>query len=173
MILAFGDKQPKIGARVFLAPSADIIGDVRLGDDASVFFQCVLRGDINSITFGARSNVQDQTTLHVASDLSVILGEDVSVGHGCVIHACTVGDRVLVGMGSVIMDGVVVGNDCLIAAGSLLAKGKVFPAGSLIMGQPAKIIRALTGEEISGLATLAAKYIKVKNVYLGLDTWQD
>ena len=171
MILPFGDKQPQLGARVFVAPSADIIGQVILGDDTSIFYQCVLRGDINSITVGARSNIQDHCTLHVASDLSVTLGEDVSVGHGCIIHACTIGDRVLVGMGSIIMDGTTVGEDCLIAAGSLLVKGKVFEPGSLIMGNPARTIRKLTPEEIAGLAKLAAKYIMVKDVYLQTRAW--
>jgi len=154
-----------------VAPSADIIGQVILGDDTSIFYQCVLRGDINSITVGARSNIQDHCTLHVASDLSVTLGEDVSVGHGCIIHACTIGDRVLVGMGSIIMDGTTVGEDCLIAAGSLLVKGKVFEPGSLIMGNPARTIRKLTPEEIAGLAKLAAKYIMVKDVYLQTRAW--
>ena len=171
MVQPFGDKQPQLGNRVFIAPSADVIGQVFLGDDASVFFQCVLRGDINSITVGARSNIQDQSTLHVASDLSVTLGEDVSVGHGCLVHACTIGDRVLVGMGSIIMDATVVGDDCLIAAGSLLPKGKTYPSGSLIMGNPARVVRALNPEEIQSLSKLAAKYVKVKDVYLKTSTW--
>ena len=171
MLQPFGDKQPQLGKRVFIAPSADIIGQVVLGDDASVFFQCVLRGDINSITVGARSNIQDQCTLHVASDLSVTLGEDVSVGHGCLVHACTIGDRVLIGMGSIIMDGTVVGDDCLIAAGSLLPKGKTYPSGSLIMGNPSRVVRALNAEEIQSLSKLAAKYVKVKDVYLKTSTW--
>jgi carbonic anhydrase/acetyltransferase-like protein (isoleucine patch superfamily) len=171
LILPFGDKQPKLGERVFVAPSADVIGQVTLGADASIFFQCVLRGDINSITVGARSNIQDHSTLHVASDLSVTLGEDVSVGHGCIIHACTIGDRVLVGMGSIIMDGTLVGEDCLIAAGSLLSKGKTFEPGTLIMGNPARAVRKLTPDEISGLAKLAAKYVHVKDVYLNSRAW--
>jgi carbonic anhydrase/acetyltransferase-like protein (isoleucine patch superfamily) len=171
LILPFDDKQPSLGARAYVAPSADVIGQVILGDDASIFFQCVLRGDINSIAVGARSNIQDHSTVHVASDLGVVLGEDVSVGHGCTIHACTIGDRVLVGMGSIIMDGTVVGDDCLIAAGSLLPKGKKYESGSLIMGNPARVTRKLTPEEIAGLAKLAAKYIIVKDVYLKTRTW--
>jgi carbonic anhydrase/acetyltransferase-like protein (isoleucine patch superfamily) len=171
LILSFGDKQPDLGQRVFLAPSADIIGQVRLAEDASVFFQCVLRADINHITVGPRTNIQDQTTVHVASDLGTTIGADVSIGHGCIIHACTLGDRILVGMGAIIMDGVVVGNDCLIAAGSLLSKGKIFEPGSLILGNPAKAVRKLTAEEIAGLAKLAAKYVHVKDVYLQTRTW--
>ena len=171
MILSFGDKRPDVGERVFLAPSADIIGQVRLEEDASVFFQCVLRADINSIHVGARSNIQDHTTVHVASDLGTTIGADVSIGHGCTIHACTIGDRVLVGMGSIIMDGAKVGNDCLVAAGSLVSKGKSFEAGSLIMGNPAKATRKLSAEEIGGLAKLAAKYVHVKDVYLSARAW--
>jgi carbonic anhydrase/acetyltransferase-like protein (isoleucine patch superfamily) len=173
LILPFGDKQPHLGERVFVAPSADIIGQVTLGEDASVFFQCVLRGDINSITIGSRSNIQDQCTLHVASDLGVTVGEDVSVGHGCIIHACNIGDRVLVGMGSIIMDGTIVGADCLVAAGSLLPKGKSYETGSLIMGNPARVIRKLTEEEIAGLEGLAQKYVRVKDVYLKSNPWVD
>ena len=171
LILAFGDKRPDLGPRVFLAPTADIIGQVRLDEDSSVFFQCVLRADINFITVGARSNIQDQTTVHVASDLGTTIGNDVSIGHGCIIHACTIGDRVLVGMGSIIMDGTTVGANCLIAAGSLLPKGKTFESGTLIMGSPAKVIRKLSEEEITGLAKLAAKYVGVKDAYLQPSAW--
>ena len=171
MILSFGDKRPDLGPKVFLAPSADIIGRVSLAEDASVFFQCVLRADINHITVGPRTNIQDQTTVHVASDMGTTIGADVSIGHGCIIHACTLGDRILVGMGTVIMDGTVVGDDCLIAAGSLLPKGRTYDAGSLIMGRPAKATRELTAEEIAGLAKLAAKYVRVKDVYLNARAW--
>jgi gamma-carbonic anhydrase len=165
VILGFGDKQPTLGSRVYLAPSADIIGQVVLGTDASVFFQCVLRADINSITVGEATNIQDHTTVHVASDMGTRIGSMVSVGHGCIIHACTVSDRVLVGMGSILMDGAVVGEDSLIAAGSLLPKGKAYPPGSLILGNPAKAVRALSPEEIAGIARLAEKYVKVKDAY--------
>jgi carbonic anhydrase/acetyltransferase-like protein (isoleucine patch superfamily) len=171
VIHAFGDSQPVLGPRVFIAPSADVIGRVELGEDASIFFQCVLRADINFIRVGPRTNIQDHTTIHVASDLGTTLGADVSVGHGCTIHACTVGDRVLVGMGSIIMDGTVVGDDCLIAAGSLLPKGKTYEAATLIMGNPAKPVRKLSAEEISGLSRLAHKYVNVKDVYLHSRPW--
>lgn len=171
MIHPFGTHRPVLEEGAFVAPSADVIGRVALGRDASVFFQCVLHGDINSIAVGDRSNIQDQTTVHVASDLGVVIGSDVSIGHGCVIHACTLEDRILVGMGSIIMDGTTVGSDCLIAAGSLLPKGKSFPSGSLIMGSPARVARPLAPDEIAGLARLAAKYVQVKDVYLGRAEW--
>jgi len=171
VIHAFGDSQPALSPGAFVAPSADVIGRVELGEDSSIFFQCVLRADINFIRVGPRTNVQDHTTIHVASDLGTTLGADVSVGHGCTIHACTVGDRVLVGMGSIIMDGTVVGDDCLIAAGSLLPKDKKYESGTLIMGNPAKPVRKLSAEEIAGLAKLARKYVNVKDVYLNSRSW--
>lgn len=171
MIHPFGAHRPSLGEGAYVAPSADVIGRVTLGTDASVFFQCVLRADINTISVGARSNIQDQTTVHVASDLGTVIGERVSIGHGCVIHACTIADRVLIGMGTIIMDGTAVGPDCLVAAGSLLPKGKAYAAGSLIMGNPAKVARKLTPEEIEGLARLADKYVRVKDVYLNRAAW--
>lgn len=171
MIHPFGPHVPVLGEGAWVAPSADVIGRVTLGRDVSVFFQCVLRADINTITVGDRTNIQDHTTVHLASDLGTVIGSDVSIGHGCTIHACTIEDRVLVGMGSIIMDGTTVGSDCLVAAGSLLPKGKTFPSGSLIMGNPARVARRLTDEEISGLAKLAEKYICVKDVYLGKRPW--
>lgn len=166
MVHTYGTFQPTLGDRVYIAPSADVIGQVSLGEDASVFFQCVLRADINAIRVGSRTNIQDHTTVHVASDLAVTIGSDVSIGHGCIIHACAISDRVLVGMGSIIMDGVLVGEDCLVGAGSLLPKGKIYEAGSLILGNPARVARKLTDEEISAIAKLAVKYVGVKNTYL-------
>ncbi len=171
MIHPFGPHHPVLGEGAYVAPSADVIGRVTLGRDASVFFQCVLRADINVITVGDRTNIQDHTTVHLASDRGTHIGSDVSIGHGCTIHACTIRDRVLVGMGSIIMDATEVGEDSLVAAGSLLPKGKVFPPGSLILGNPARVARALTPEEVAGLARLAEKYVLVKDAYLGKRPW--
>jgi carbonic anhydrase/acetyltransferase-like protein (isoleucine patch superfamily) len=171
LIHPFGPHNPVLGEGAYVAPSADVIGRVTLGRDASVFFQCVLRADINTIAVGDRSNIQDHTTVHLADDLGVVIGADVSIGHGCTIHACTLRDRVLVGMGSIIMDGAVVSEDSLVAAGSLLPKGKTYPPGSLIMGNPARVARQLTPEEIAGIAKLALKYVRVKDVYLGRGSW--
>jgi gamma-carbonic anhydrase len=169
MLLAYLGVNPTLGPRVFVAPDATIIGNVSLAEDASVFFQCVLRGDINSISIGPRSNIQDQTVVHLASDRGTAVGADVSVGHQCILHACTVMDRVLVGMGSILMDGVVVGEDSVVAAGSLLPKNKEYPAGSLILGNPARVIRPLSAEEKSDIRKLAVKYVGVKDNYLGAD----
>ena len=157
---------PTIHPTVYIAPGASIIGDTCIGEDSSIFFGCVLRGDINSISIGRATNVQDLTTLHVASNLGVIIGDEVSIGHGCIIHACTLGNKILVGMGSILMDGVEVADNCLIAAGSLLPKGKKYPPGSLILGNPAKVLRPLTQEEAESIPLLAIKYIGVKNQYL-------
>lgn len=166
MLLPYRDKVPVLGKGAFVAPDATLIGDVVLGDDASVFFQCVLRADINAIRVGARSNIQDHTTVHLASAVPTLVGEDVSVGHRCILHACTVGDRVLVGMGSILMDHVVIGEDSIVGAGSLIPKGKVFPPGSLIVGCPARLIRPLTDEEKASIPALARKYLGVKETYL-------
>lgn len=166
MLLRYQNHFPSLAARVFIAQDADIIGRVTVGEDASVFFKCVLRGDINAIEIGARTNIQDHTVIHLASDKPTIVGEDVSVGHRCILHACTVRDRVLVGMGSILMDDVVVGEDSIIGAGSLLPRGKEYPAGSLIVGSPARVVRQLSEEEKQGIAALAKKYVGVKNEYL-------
>ena len=166
MLLAYQGVSPILGPRVFVAPDATLIGRVTLAEDASIFFQCVLRGDINSISVGPRSNIQDHTVIHLASDRGTVVGADVSVGHQCILHACTIKDRVLVGMGSILMDGVVVGNDCVVAAGSLLPKGKEYPDGSLILGNPGRIIRPLGGDEKADILKLAVKYVGVKNHYL-------
>lgn len=165
MLLSYRDRSPVIGPRAFVAPDATLIGDVTLGEDSSVFFQCVLRADINAIRIGARSNIQDHTTVHLASNIPTIVGEDVSVGHRCILHACTVGDRVLVGMGSILMDNVVIGEDSIVGAGSLIPKGKTFPPGSLIVGSPARLVRPLTDEEKASIPALARKYLGVKDEY--------
>jgi carbonic anhydrase/acetyltransferase-like protein (isoleucine patch superfamily) len=166
VLLPYQNRLPVLGSGAFVAPDATLIGDVTLGEDASVFFQCVLRADINAISIGARSNIQDHTTIHLASNVPTLVGEDVNVGHRCILHACTIGDRVLVGMGSIVMDNVVIGPDSIIGAGSLIPKGKTFPPGSLIMGSPARLVRALTEEEKASIPGLASKYIGVKNEYL-------
>jgi carbonic anhydrase/acetyltransferase-like protein (isoleucine patch superfamily) len=166
VLLRYRDFYPTLGSRVFIAHDADVIGRVRLGEDASVFFHCVLRGDINNIEIGARTNIQDNTVIHLASDKPTLLGEDVSVGHSCILHACTLKNRVLVGMGSIVMDDVTVGEDSIIGAGSLLSKSNVFPPGSLIVGRPARVVRALSEEEKAGILALAKKYVGVKDHYL-------
>ncbi len=165
-ILNFQDYRPQIGPSNFIAPSADIIGQVYLGEESSVFFNCTLRGDINSIQLGKSTNIQDNSVIHVSTPLGVEIGDNVSVGHQCCIHACKVGNSVLVGMGSILLDGCQVGDNSLIAAGTLVPKDKSFPPGSLIMGSPAKLIRKLSDSEIEDIFKLSLKYVGVKNQYL-------
>jgi carbonic anhydrase/acetyltransferase-like protein (isoleucine patch superfamily) len=161
-------KQPTLGKGVYVAPSAVVLGDVTLGDYSSVWCNAVLRGDINRIVIGHHSNVQDNSVLHLADDFGCILGNYVTVGHVAVVHACTIGDEVLVGMGSIILDGVVVGEQTIIGARALVTQGTQIPPGSLVLGAPAKVVRQLTPEERASLKRMAEKYVKVADYYLRL-----
>lgn len=159
MIYSYKDKIPKIIQPAFIADSADIIGDVEIGEDASVWFNAVIRGDVNAIKIGARTNIQDGSVLHVSESLVLTVGEGVTVGHNVVLHACTVGDDSLLGMGSIILDGAVIGKSVLVAAGSVVLQNVIFPDGVLVAGIPAKIIRPLTSEECKQLKDSAHNYI--------------
>lgn len=164
-------EQPCIAASAFVAEGATVLGAVTIGERASIWYGCVLRGDINRITVGDESNIQDGTIIHVADHFAAIVGERVSVGHRAIIHACEVGDEVLVGMGAIVMDGACIGPRSIIAAGALVTKGTQIPEGSLVMGTPAKVVRPLSLEEQQGNARLAAKYVEVSRRYrdLGLN----
>lgn len=171
---AFNGRRPELGARVWIDPDACVIGAVRLGDDVSVWPNAVLRGDVNTIEIGARSNVQDGTIGHVTHDgpytpdggIPLAIGEDVTVGHAAVLHACVIGDRCLVGMGAVILDGAVLDDDVMLAAGSLVGPGKRLESGWLYRGQPAEAVRRLTDDELGMLRHSAAHYVQLKNRYL-------
>jgi len=152
-------QQPKLGQGVYLARTAVVFGDVTLGDHSSVWYNAVLRGDINRIVVGHHTNIQDNAVLHLSDDLPCLVGHWVTVGHSAVVHACTVGDEALIGMGAVILDGAVVGGQSLVGANSLVTQGMQIPPGSLVLGSPAKIIRALTEEERAGLRHWAQKYV--------------
>ncbi|MFY9984419.1 MAG: gamma carbonic anhydrase family protein [Chthoniobacterales bacterium] len=152
---------PKFASSVFVARSADVIGAVSVDEYSSIWFQAVIRADINEIVIGRRTNIQDGCILHVADDYAVRIGDDVTCGHRAVIHACHIGDRVLVGMGAVILDGAEVGSDSIIGAQALVTKGTKIPPGSLVLGSPGKVIRPLQPEEIAALPKLAAKYVAV------------
>jgi carbonic anhydrase/acetyltransferase-like protein (isoleucine patch superfamily) len=162
----FLSRRPNLGAGVYIAPGAVVLGDVTLGDYSSVWFNAVLRGDINRIQVGTHTNIQDNAVLHLADELPCIVGNYVTIGHGAIVHACTVGDEVLVGMGSRLLDGVVVGPQSLIGAGALLTQGMQVPPGSLVLGLPARIVRALTAEERAGLKGMAEKYVAGAAYYL-------
>jgi gamma-carbonic anhydrase len=156
---------PQIHASAFVAKDAAVLGAVTIGEQASIWYQCVLRGDINRIVVGDRSNVQDGTVIHVSDDFPAILGADVSVGHRAIIHACEIGDGTLVGMGAIVMDGAVIGPRCVIAAGALVTKHFKAPEGSLILGSPAKIVRPLSVQEQEKNLALAVKYVEVSRRY--------
>jgi gamma-carbonic anhydrase len=152
-------KQPQLGKGVYIASTGVVVGDVTLGDHASVWYGAVLRGDINRIVVGHHSNIQDNAVLHLADKFPCVLGNWVTVGHGAIVHACTVGDETLVGMGAVILDGAVIGEQCIIGAKALVTQGTVIPAGSMVLGAPAKVVRKLTPEERKGLKWWAEKYV--------------
>jgi carbonic anhydrase/acetyltransferase-like protein (isoleucine patch superfamily) len=152
-------RQPRLGKNVFIARNATVIGDVTLGAHSSVWYGAVLRGDINRIVVGHHSNVQDNAVLHLADNFACVLGNWVTVGHSAVVHACKVGDEVLVGMGAVILDGAVIGKQSIIGAKALVTQGTIIPPGSMVLGAPAKAVRKLSKEERAGLKWWAQKYV--------------
>ncbi|MFG6502326.1 gamma carbonic anhydrase family protein [Microbacterium sp. P05] len=157
-VLALGDAIPRIADSAFVAAGARIVGDVHLGEQASVWYNAVLRGDSDAIMVGRGSNLQDNVSVHVDAGHPVVIGENVSVGHNAVVHGCRIGDGSLIGMGSVVLSGAVVGAGCLVAGGAVVLEGSVIPDGSLVAGVPAKVRRELTAEERAGLLRNAASY---------------
>jgi carbonic anhydrase/acetyltransferase-like protein (isoleucine patch superfamily) len=167
------DFVPQIAQGVYLHASSNVIGDVQIGEDSSVWPGVVIRGDVNHIRIGKGSNIQDLSTLHVnhksADDpegAPLLIGDYVTVGHNVILHGCTIGDECLIGMGSIVMDKAVIQNQVLLGAGSLVPEGKVLESGYLYMGRPAKKVRALTNDEIAQLMRSAQGYIRLKNRYL-------
>lgn len=159
--------KPKLGARVFVAPSAAVIGDVEIGDDSSIWFACVLRGDVNFIRVGARTNIQDGTVVHIVSKrIPTIIGNDITIGHSCLLHACTLKDRAFVGMHATVLDGAVIEEGGMLAAGSLLTPGKVIGPNELWRGSPATFWRVLEGEEREGFLGNAPHYVGVAARFL-------
>jgi carbonic anhydrase/acetyltransferase-like protein (isoleucine patch superfamily) len=172
-IRPYRDARPVLGRRVWIDPAAVVIGRVTIGDDASIWPGAVLRGDVNAIEIGARSSIQDASVLHVASarlagadGIPLLVGEECTVGHGVILHACTIGSRCLVGMGAIVMDGAVVGDEVIIGAGSLVPAGKKLEPRTLWIGSPARLARALRDAEIAMLAESAAHYVALKDDYL-------
>src|ERR1043166_5999108 len=152
-------RQPRLGQGVFIARGAVVIGDVALGDFSSVWYNAVLRGDINRIVVGHHTNIQDNAVLHLECELPCMVGNYVTIGHSAIVHACTVGDESLIGMGSVILDGAVIGRQCLIGAKALVTPRTQIPDGSLVLGAPAKVVRQLSAEERQGLKVSAERYV--------------
>lgn len=165
MKFSLGDKHVQCRSTAYVAPNAAVIGDVVLEDQASVWFNAVIRGDNDRITIGARSNVQDGAVLHTDDGLALVLGEDVTVGHLVMLHGCSVGDCTLVGIKSVIMNRAKIGRHCIIGANSLITEGKEIPDRSLVMGAPGKIIREVTDEEIAMIQWNADNYVKKIALY--------
>jgi carbonic anhydrase/acetyltransferase-like protein (isoleucine patch superfamily) len=153
-------QRPKLGTDVFIAHGAVVIGDVTLGDYSSVWYNAVLRGDINRIVVGHHTNIQDNAVLHLADNFPCVVGNYVTVGHSAIVHACTVGDETLIGMGATILDGAVIGSQCLVGANSLITQGVRIPDRSLVLGSPAKVMRALSAEEVSKLKMAAQHYVE-------------
>jgi len=152
-------KKPRLGQGVYIAKTAVVIGDVTLGAHSSVWYHAVVRGDINRIVVGHHTNIQDNAVLHLADDFPCLVGNWVTVGHGAIVHACTGGDEVLVGMGAVILDGAVIGKQSIVGAKALVTQGMKIPPGSLVLGAPARIVRQLTKKERDGLKWRAEKYV--------------
>ena len=174
MIIKYKDYEPKIGLNTWIAPSSDIIGRCSLGEDCSVWFNVVIRGDVHFIKIGDRTNIQDLSMLHVTQhtkdDMSdgnpLIIGNDVTIGHQVMLHGCTIEDACLIGMSATILDGAVIGKESLVAAGSVVTKNKIFPPRSMIMGIPAKVVRKLSDVEVKALYESAEHYISYKNDYI-------
>lgn len=169
LILPYGGHTPRLGRDTYVAPNATLIGDVELGDESSVWFGCVLRGDIGSIRVGSRTNVQDLVCMHLTDGVSItVIGDEVTIGHGAILHGCTVGNRCLIGMGSILLDNAEIGEGSVVAAGSLVPPRFVAPPKSLIRGNPAKIIREVTEKE-GGLGLYGADhYVEHARRYRGL-----
>jgi len=164
---------PILGDRIYLHPSCQVIGDVRIGDDSSVWCNTVLRGDVNRIEIGRGSNIQDLTMGHVSHKTTdkpdgspLIIGDHVTIGHSVILHGCRIGNECLIGMGSIILDDVVISDHVMVGAGSLVSQGKTLESGMLYLGRPAKAVRALTEEEIKYLRYSAEHYMRVKDNYL-------
>ena len=158
-------KTPDIAQAAFVAANATMLGDVKLGALSSVWYGCVLRGDINTIEIGEGSNVQDLAMVHLADDHGVKIGRYTTIGHSAIIHACEIGDECLIGMGATVLDGAKIGDRCIVGANALVTQRFVAPPGSMILGTPAKIVRPLTDEEQRGLRRWAEKYLDVASAH--------
>lgn len=167
MIHPYKESRPVIDASALIVESAQVIGDVTIGEESSVWFNAVVRGDVNNIRIGKRTNIQDGCVLHVARKVRpLIIGDEVTVGHGVILHACTIGSRCLIGMGAIVMDGAQVGDDCIVGAGALVTPNTEIPPKSMVLGSPARVVRPLTEEEMRSVRESAANYVGDIESYL-------
>jgi carbonic anhydrase/acetyltransferase-like protein (isoleucine patch superfamily) len=167
MIRTFQGIKPTIAGSAFIEETAVVVGDVHIGEESSVWFNAVVRGDVHYIRIGDRTNIQDLSVIHVTHGTHpTVLGNDITIGHHVVLHGCTVKDRVLVGMGAIVMDGVVIGEDCIVGAGALLTEGTIVPSGSLILGAPARVKRSVTDDERAWIKDSARNYVQYARQYL-------
>ena len=173
MVLTLGGRTPRVGVGAYIAPSADVIGEVEIGENASVWFQCVLRGDIEPIRIGANSNIQDGTIVHTMTGSPVVVEDWVTVGHRAVIHGCTIESHCLIGMGAVLLNNVRVGEGSIVAAGAVVAEDTVIPPHSLYMGVPAKLRRELKETEQAFIDMHAVHYLQYKDEYLAQEAKAD
>jgi carbonic anhydrase/acetyltransferase-like protein (isoleucine patch superfamily) len=166
MILPYNGHQPQIASSAYVVETADLIGDVTLGPDSSVWFRCVIRGDVNHIRIGARTNIQDGSVLHVMKGTHpLVLGDEITVGHNVTLHGCTIESRCLIGMGSIILNGAIIGEGSIIGAGSLVPENTEVPPRSLFMGHPAQFRRHLTEADLDVIRQYAANYVAYKDTY--------
>jgi len=164
-LYSFAGRRPTIHPTAWVAPSAELIADVVLGEEASVWFGAVIRGDNTTITVGARSNVQEGVMMHSDAGVPLTVGKDCTIGHHAILHGCTIGDTVLIGMGATVLNRAVIAENCIVGAGALVTEGKTFPAGSLIVGQPARAVRQLDPASIAALKISAAHYVAKARAY--------
>lgn len=165
MIIEYQGNYPEIDSSCFIADDATIIGNVELKKNVSIWYGTVIRGDENYISIGENTNIQDNCTIHINDDKPTIIGDNVTVGHGAIVHACTIGNCVLVGMGSIILDNAEIGDNVIIGAGSIIPPGKKIPSNTMVIGSPGKIIRELTEEDRVSLKAIAQHYVKLANKY--------
>lgn len=154
-----------INESVFVADGAKIIGDVEIGEGSSVWFNAVIRADSDKVRIGENSNVQDNAVIHTSENFGVLIGDNVTIGHGAIIHGCTIKDNVIVGMGAIVLNGAIIEENCIIGAGALVTEGKVISSGSLAFGNPCKVVRALTEDEIFSITNNAKSYVNKANEY--------
>ncbi|TGC11179.1 gamma carbonic anhydrase family protein [Methanolobus halotolerans] len=169
MIIDFKDKSPSIAEETFIADSAEIIGDVKVGKLSSIWFNAIVRGDMGSICIGSRTSIQDNVVIHTDTSMKTDVGDDVTVGHGAVIHGCRIGSNVIIGMNSTILNGAVIGNNSIIGANALVPEGKQFPDNSIVVGIPAKVIREVTNRDIRNISQNAAEYVELAKEYKHLN----